>query len=210
MAEAAKISEGEREALIDAVAAETVEMGYANISAERIVARAGLPGPSFDAVFPDLRTAVATAHETLFERFADRLVRACETQSNWPLKVKVGIGLTLDLAAASPVRAQFLLLESAASDPKLARQVLESRDRLVRLLATGRSEIPEAAGLPGVTEQALIGGLAGLISSQIVNGDAENLPSLAPELVELTLLPYLGAEEATAVARRPRPPIEGL
>jgi len=33
---------------------------------------------------------------------------------------------------------------------------------------------------------------------------------LAPELVELTLLPYLGAEGAAAVARRPRPPIDGL
>ncbi len=210
MAEVAKITEGEREALIDAIAAETVEVGYANLSVERIAARAGLPSSSFDAVFPDVRVAVASTHETLFERFAGRLVRACRAQPNWPLKVKVAIGLTLDLAAASPVRAQFLLLESAASDPKLARQVLESRDRIVRLLATGRSEIPEAANLPGITEQALIGGLAGLISSQIVNGEAEHLPTLAPELVEFTLLPYLGAEGAAAVARRPRPPIDGL
>lgn len=210
MAKAAKIPDGEREALIEAVAAETVEVGYANLSVERIAARADLPSSSFEAAFPDLRAAVVAAHETLFERFVDRLVRACKAQPNWPLKVKVGIGLTLDLAAASPVKAQFLLLESAASDPELVRQVLGSRDRLVRLLAAGRSEIPEAAGLPGVTEQALIGGLAGLISSQIVNGEAEHLPALAPQLVELTLLPYLGGKGAAAVARRPRPPIDGL
>jgi AcrR family transcriptional regulator len=210
MVKAAKNPDGEREALIDAVAAETVERGYANLSVERIVTRAALSTSSFDAIFPDLRTAVATAHEVLFERFVGRLVRTCKTQPSWPLKVRVAIGVTLDLAAASPMKARFLLLDSAGSDPELVRQALESRDRLVRLLATGRSEIPSSAGLPGITEQALIGGLAGTISTQLVNGEAERLPALAPQLVELTLLPYLGAEQAAVVARRPRPQVDDL
>lgn len=210
MANAAKNPNGERDALIDAVVAETVERGYGELSVEGIAARAGLPASSFSASFSDLRAAVVTAHQVLFERYFRRLVRACEAQPSWPLKVKVGIGMTLDLAAASPVRARFLIEEPAAVDPVLARQAMECQDRLARLLAPGRVEAQRGPGLPGITEHALVAGVAGVISGRLIKGESQHLPALAPELVELTLSPYLGAEAAAAVARRPPPQISEL
>lgn len=200
----------EDEALIDAVVAETAERGYADLSVEEIAGRAGISVSSFHARFPDKQAAVEAAHEAVFERFVSRLTRTCETQASWPLKVKVGIGVALDLAAASPAGARFLVLTSLAANPELTRQAIEARDRLARLLASVRAESPQGAALPALTEQTLIGGLIGVVSAQLVAGEAENLPALAPELVQLTLLPYLGQESAAEVARRPRPAIEGL
>lgn len=208
MAAAAK--ETDSEALIEAIAAETVDAGFANLSIERITARAGLSRLSFEANFEDLRQAVLIAHGVLLDRFINRLLRACEAQPSWPLKVKVGIGLTLDLAAASPARARFLMLDSLTSDPELIRQGVEARDRLASLLSAGRSLAPREGILPDLTEQALVAGLAGVIAARLMSGEAKHLPALAPQLVELTLLPYLGAEAAAAVARRPRPPIDEL
>jgi AcrR family transcriptional regulator len=207
--EADSFREG-RDALIDAIAAEMVETGFSDLSAERIAARASISRSLFEASFEDVGSAVSAAHGVLFERFVGRLLGACEAQPSWPLKVKVGIGLTLDLAAASPVRARFLMLDSLTNDPALIRQGLEARDRLATLLASGRSLSPYGPDLPGITEQALVGGLAGVILARLVNGEAGHLPALAPELVELTLVPYLGAEAAAAVARRPRPQIDDL
>jgi len=203
-------SDDDREALIEAIAAEMVEVGFRNLSVERITARAGLSGSSFEANFEDMGAAVAAAHKALFERFVGRLARACEAQPSWPLKVKVGIGLTLDLAAASPARARFLMVDYLTDDPLLIRQGVEARDRLGGMLAASRPESPREGALPGITEQALVGGLAGVILARLVSGEAEHLPALAPDLVELTLLPYLGADAAAAVARRPRPQIDGL
>jgi AcrR family transcriptional regulator len=208
MAAAAKDTNSE--ALIEALAAETVEVGFAKLSIERVIARAGVPRASLPADFEDLGKAVSVAHGVIFDRFVSRLLRACEAQSSWPLKVKVGIGLTLDLAAAAPDRARFLMLDSLTDDPALVRQGLEARDRLATLLASGRSLSPYGAELPGITEQALVGGVGGVILARLVNGEAEHLPALAPELVQLTLFPYLGAEAAAAVARRPRPQIDDL
>jgi len=210
MANAAKNPNGERDALIDAVAAETVARGYGQLSIERIAARADLPASSFTASFSDLRAAVIVSHQVLFERYFRRLGRACEAQSTWPLKVKVGIGMTLDLAAASPTRARFLIEEPAAVDPVLAREAMECQDRLARLLAPGRVEAETGADLPGITEHVLVAGIAGVISGRLIKGEAQHLPALAPELVELTLSPYLGAEAAAAVARRPPPQISEL
>lgn len=207
---AAAVKEKSSEALIEAIAAEMVDGGFAKLSIEGVTARAGVPRSCFEDSFEDLGTAVSVAHGILFERFVGRLQRACKAQPSWPLKVKVGIGLTLDLVAAFPARARFLMLDSLTSDPELSRQGVEARDRLAALLGSGRSSSPYGAALPGITEQALVGGLASVILARLVSGEAEHLPALAPELVELTLVPYLGAEEAAAVARRPRPQIDDL
>jgi AcrR family transcriptional regulator len=192
-------------ALIDAAAWELVENGYDDLTVEAVLERAGVPRPEFDSRFAGKEALVEYAYEALFERFLDRLSRAIETQSSWPLKVKVGIGATLDMAAAAPVKAQFLTLDTLATSRALVHQRFESRERLSRLLAAGRTEVPRGTELPGVVEQTLIAGIAWVISSQLRSGEAEQLPALAPQLVELTLLPYLGREEAAAVARRSRP-----
>ncbi|HSS41630.1 MAG TPA: hypothetical protein VLK37_03670 [Solirubrobacterales bacterium] len=125
------------------------------------------------------------------------------------MKVKVGIGVTLDMVADSPVDAQFLVVETMAVGDDFLQRVLDSRDRLGRLLIGGRNETPHGAELPGITEAVLIAGIAGVIAAQLRAGETMHLPAVAPQLVELTLTPYLGSERAVAVARRPRPGAEG-
>jgi len=197
-----------RQKLIDAAVAETAEAGYATLSVERILRRAGTSRASFHTHFADEREAVEAAYQQLFERYFSRLLRACEAQPSWPLKVKVGIGATLDLAAAEPVNARFLAVDVLAADRELVLRVIESRNRLTRLLAPGRDGLPHADDLPAITEQVLVAGVIGVVSNRLLNGEAAHLPALAPPLVELTLTPYLGREAAAAVARRPRPGAE--
>jgi AcrR family transcriptional regulator len=196
-------------ALIEATAEEMLEAGYGEFSVETVVDRAGVSRAMFDSRFADKEGVVEYAYESLFERFLDRLLRAAGTQSSWPLQVKVGIGATLDMAAAAPVKAQFLALDTLAATKPLMRQRFEMRERLARLLVEGRTESPHGADLPGVVEQTLVAGIAWVISSQLRDGESAHLPALAPQLVELTLTPYLGRKEAAAVARRPRPSVEG-
>lgn len=192
-------------ALFDAVAVETAEVGYRDLSVEGVFARAAISEPSLRAEFTDKLTLVETAQEDLFERFLARLMRVCAAQSSWPLKVKVGVGVTLDSAVASQAAARFLLVDSLGINRKTMERALESRDRLASLLGAGRSETIYGSTLPGITEQVLVAGLTGVIAARVVGDEAEHLPGLAPQLVELILLPYLGSEAAAEVARRPRP-----
>src|ERR1700750_2224269 len=97
-----------RERLIDAAVAETVEVGYGALTVKGIIRRTGVSRGFFYSHFTDKQAVVEAAYECLFEQYLSRLLQACKTQSSWPSKVKVGIGLTLDMVAASPVEAQFL------------------------------------------------------------------------------------------------------
>jgi hypothetical protein len=55
--------------------------------------------------------------------------------------------------------------------------------------------------LPEATEATLVGGIVSLIVREINAGRSAELEQLLPDLVELTLAPYLGAEEASKLAR---------
>lgn len=195
---------GLRQRVFDAVIAEAAEFGHAGVTEERIIRRAGVTRPWFLSQFDDTDAAVEAAYRCRFERYLDRLLETCQVQSNWPLKVKVGIGVTLDMAAAAPDDARFLV-EAMTASGSTPGESPDSRDRLARLLVAGRFETPHGTELPGILEPALIGGIVGVILAQLRAGDANRLPALAPELVELTLTPYLGREDAAEVARRPRP-----
>jgi len=70
-------------------------------------------------------------------------------------------------------------------------------------LEAGRKGRPKAvlARLSDSTEEALVGGMVSLISRRIVAGQTAELESLLPDLVEFTLAPYVGNDEAARVAR---------
>jgi AcrR family transcriptional regulator len=197
-----------RQKVLDAVSAEAAEFGLAGVTEEQIIRKAGVTRAWFLSQFADKDAAIEAAYQSRFERYIDRLLQTCKAQPNWPLKVKVGIGVTLDMAAASPVDAQFLVVETMAVGDDFLQQVLDSRDRLARLLISGRTETPHGAELPGITEAVLVAGIAGVIAAQLRAGEIKHLPAVAPQLVELTLTPYLGREKAAEVARRPRPRVD--
>ncbi|HEU4707530.1 MAG TPA: TetR/AcrR family transcriptional regulator [Solirubrobacterales bacterium] len=193
-----------RQTLLEAVIAETAEFGHAGVTEERILRKAGVSRPWFLSQFADKEAAIEAAFQWRFDHYIGRLRQTCELQPSWPLKVKVGIGVTLDMAAAEPDEARFLL-ETMAGSWTASGGELDSRDRLARLLVAGRTATARGAELPGLLEPALVGGIASVVAAQLRAGEARRLPALAPELVELTLTPYLGPEEAAEVARRPRP-----
>lgn len=199
----------QRERLALAVAAALAEYGYAALTVEKVLAAAGVSRMTFYEHFANKREAVEVAHEVVFKSFRERLLGACAAQAQWPFKVKVAIGAALDFAAAAPEQAQLLVLDAIASDLVIARRALDARDNLAALLASGRRYADRGPELPSLTEQALIAGLSGAISTRLLYGEAKRLPELAPQLVQFTLLPYLGRAEAARVASRPRPGTAG-
>ena len=174
-----------------------------SVTVEQIVRRAGLARDTFYVHFEDEGAALAAAHQSRFDRYVERLLGTCRIQSSWPLKVKVGIGATLDMATASPAEARFLTETSLGWwDPPAG--IPESRDRLARFLIPGRAETAHGQELPGLLESVLVTGITSTIAAQLRAGEAKRLPALAPELTELVLACYLGREAAAELARRPR------
>ncbi len=192
----------QRDRLIAGVATAIAEHGYRDLTVEHVIGAAGVSRATFYANFENREEAVTVAHEVIFERFLGLVFRTCSAASEWPFKVKSVIEVTLEYAAVEPAQAGLLTLDALSANVEMVQQVLASTDHLAALLSRGRAHGKEAATLPELTEKSLVGALTAIVSSRIAGGEAERLPELAPQLVELTLTPYVGAAEAKRVAGR--------
>lgn len=130
------------------------------------------------------------------------VAKACAREREWPGRVAAAIEEILLVAAADPGPIRALALEATTVDVV----ALEIRNRLLASMAcaleVGRLEYPRARYLPALTEQLLVGAVVGLIGQRLLGGEDKALAGLAPQLTELTLLPYLGGEQAKAWARK--------
>ena len=192
--------EDERQRLIAAVAAAMAGRGFARLTIDDVVEVAGVSRETFYEHFGDKFDAVLAAHREVFEPFYGSITRICEQSQTWPVGVTTAIGTTLDFATDQPERAQLLTVETFSQNAAIAREVLESTDRLAELLSSGRRLNEDAALLPALTEKALIGGISTIVFSHLVAGEAERLPRLKRELAEFALLPYVGPVLAARVA----------
>jgi hypothetical protein len=148
--------------------------------------------------------AALAAHEAVSERFFAAIQDACHSSRLWPLQVSAAVAVALEFAAAEPTAARLLTVEAVSQDPAVARRVLESSDRLAQMLSSGRCISPAAAQLPALTEKALIGAAFAIVSTRLQREETRHLAELHPQLVELLLRPYLGAELASRAALAPR------
>ena len=194
------VVDNQRQRLLAGVARALAAHGYAEMSVANILTEAGVSRTTFYENFENKRECVLAAHEEAFDRLSGELFRACAAESEWTAKVVAGVAAGIGFAARAPEEAQLLVVDAVAADPTLASRVLASNDYLVGLLRNGREQCPRAATLPELTERALVGATTSIIGMRLLCGQADQLPDLEPQLVQLLLMPYVGVDEARRVA----------
>jgi hypothetical protein len=117
---------------------------------------------------------------------------ACSGEDEWPAQVAAGIFAGVDYAIAHPEVAETLASEDATGSDVLRRY----ESVIGRLAGFLRVKAPADERLPGATDEALVAGVVGLVGDHLRIGRLDRLEELRPELVLLTLLPYLGFAEA--------------
>lgn len=126
------------------------------------------------------------------------VLEACAGEDLWPAQVAAGIYAGVDYAIAHPEVAETLAYESGAE----AEGIRRYESVIGRLAGFIRVKAPTEGRLPAATDETLVAGMVGLIGDHLRVGRLDRLAQLRPELVLLTLLPYLGFEEAQKWANR--------
>jgi hypothetical protein len=120
------------------------------------------------------------------------VLEACAAEQEWPAQVAAGICAGVDYAIAHPELADTLATDARAGSDSLRRY----ESVIGRLTGFLRVRAPIGDRLPGATDEALVAGMVGLVGDHLRIGRLDRLEELRPELVLLTLLPYLGFIEA--------------
>ena len=117
---------------------------------------------------------------------------ACAGEAEWPARIAAGIYAGVDFAIAHPEVADSLV-DYGGSAVDNARRY---ESIIARFAGFIRAKAPMDQRLPGSTDEALVAGVVGLVGDHLRIGRVDRLLELRPDLVLLTLLPYLGFSEA--------------
>lgn len=190
------IARSQRERLLEATVRVVAEKGYAATTVADLTREAGISRTTFYAMFEDKEGCFLAAYDGVVDALVRRIAAAYEIEERWPQRARAGLAALLDALAEEPQVARLALVDVGSAGPAAQRRYRAALQRLTPFFDEGRDFAPEGRNLPANTSRMAIGAVAGLISDELAEGRAEQLPDLISEVLFATLVPYIGPAAA--------------
>jgi AcrR family transcriptional regulator len=193
----------QRRRLIAGLAEAVAEHGYAGTTIGHIAYHAAVSRRTIYEHFSTKDECFVAAYNTVMGELRERVDRAFVEEADWPHAIKAGIATMLGFLAAEPSLARLCMVEGLVAGPVVLERYDSAIQSFVPYFQSGRADrSPDVlTRLSPMVEEALVGGMMSLISRRIIAGKTAELEALLPDLVEFTLTPYLGSDQAAKVAR---------
>jgi len=193
------VSQNQRERVLAALAECLYAHGFAETTISMITKRAGISKGDFYRQFESKDACFLEAYEEAVRQIYERVVVACEGIDEWATGILAALAALLELLAARPAQARLVLVEGLRVGKGVYDLYQDALLRFVPHLRAGAPAPPGAVSPPAATDEAVVGGIASLLSRRVGAGEVERLPEFLPEVAEFALAPYLGAAEARRI-----------
>lgn len=194
------VAHSQRERILVAMAESCARKGLGATTIADIVTPAGVSRATFYELFEDKEDCFQAAMELSLADAMERVMAAFSPDKPWATLVRDAAATFLDLLASRPAFARMALVEAPACGHRAFEMYAAGKRVLLMLLDRGREEAVEPA-IPASAGRAALAGAESLIVGQILAGNAGRLRELLPDVVYITLVPYLGQEEALRRSR---------
>ncbi len=186
----------QREKLLWAMMAELAEKGYKDTSVEGPLATAGISPAEFEAEFADKDACLFAAYDHLTELALSRATSDCESEREWPERLRDGLKNLLETIAAEPGMAKAMTRSFPGIRPSTYERYVELLSRFLPYMEEGRNYSGVDEELPGEVELLAVGAAEAIIFSEVDAGRAERLPAMMPEILFSVLVPFMGPDRA--------------
>lgn len=191
----------QRTRIVQALAEEVVDKGYRDVTVAGIVKRAGVARNTFYDSFANKEECFLAASDLAGEEAMRRIADAVRAAPpGWPERIRAGMAALLSFAASESALARVFVVESLSAGPAAAERYERTVRAVVPFFRLGRRCAKQGDSLPATLEETIVGGVFWVVYQRIVTGRPKELEGLLPEIVEFTLTPYLGVDEARRIA----------
>jgi AcrR family transcriptional regulator len=185
------------ERALRALAVVAAEQGYANTTVDAVLARAQMSATTFYVHFHGKEDAMLAALDSAGAQMVAAVLPAFRRAPDWTMGVRAGFGALCDFLASRPALAQLVAVEVYAA----GSAAVERRVKMLKPLeALAVEEYDRSVKTPSIVAEAVRGAVFTLAYRRIRDSGAESLPGLAPYFTYITLMPFIGAQEACRVA----------
>lgn len=161
--------------------------------------RAGVSKGDFYKQFESKDDCFLAAYDDAVQGIYALVVAACKQSDDWATRVLDALAALLGHLAREPAQTRLVLVEGL----RVGKGVYDRyQDALLSFVPHLREGAPVPSGgvsPPEATDEAVVGGIASLLSRRVLSGDVERLADFLPEIAEFALAPYLGTAEARRI-----------
>ncbi len=163
------------------------ERGYTETTVRDVLERARMSRRTFYELFDNREECFLAAYDQARSELMVSLERPRGPDEPWPEHVTLVLRDLLEFLAADPDTARLLVVEPiSVGPPGVARHEHTMHELAQRLARSQTASSPELEGEDlQLRCEASVGALHRVVHARIVQGRAEALPELAPELVSL-------------------------
>ncbi len=185
------------ERILRALAAVVSEKGYPETTVAEIVDRAKTSQRTFYENFENKEDAMVAALDSGSAQMLAAALPAFRRSSDWSHAVRDTQEAMFKFGVGEPEYARLGAVEMYAAGTKALEQREVVTEGMEGLLAPGYELKPD---VPPITAEAIGGALYALFYDHVKQKGAERLAEMVPLAVYVTLAPFLGADEAYALA----------
>jgi AcrR family transcriptional regulator len=175
------------------------EDGYGKTTVASIGQRAHISKSDFYQLFEDKYQCFVAAYDSAVERMREVVQLACADRKDWASGVSAGLSALLTHMAKEPAAASLVLVEGLHAGRDLHQRFQVAVESFVPYLREGAPVAVGSGPRPEATDEAVVGGIASMLSRHILAGNVERLEEFFPEIAEFALTPYIGSDEARRI-----------
>jgi AcrR family transcriptional regulator len=192
------VAANQRERILSAVAQATAELGYADMSVEAIIARAGVSRRTFYEHFKNKEDAFLAAYDAAVRRVVRHVQRAYLQQTTALERLRAGIGAYLQFLASDPEIARMSIVEVLAAGPRALARRNDALRLFAEIIEDNIHQLVPSCRRPALTAETIVGGIYEVVFSRILAGHTGELPGMADDLLVAVLMLDVDAQELSS------------
>ncbi len=182
------------------------EVGYSGMTVAQVIGRAKVSRKTFYDMFADREDCFLAALEQSAAQAGRRVQAAYESESVWREGIRSGLSELLVFFDEEPALARLVLVEALGAGPRVLAWRAEILDRLAEVVDRGRAATSAGREPPAVVAEGVVGAVFAVLHTRALGEDGEErFGCLLGSLMNIVVLPYLGARAASRELSRPAP-----
>jgi AcrR family transcriptional regulator len=194
------VAQNQRERILLASAELVAERGYQKTTIELIAKTSRVALVTFYEHFSGKEECFLAAFDESVAAAKEVFAELLDPEEPWQEQISSGLEIFLEMVVKEEARAKLCIVEAQAAGSASLSRYQAMLESVAPKLREGRELNPRASRLPDGLEVAIAGGIAWLVHQRLVSGDVDQLKALLPEMLQVTLTPYVGEVEAGRAA----------
>jgi AcrR family transcriptional regulator len=173
--------------------------GYERTTVQDAIAAAGVYRQAFYDSFNDKEDCYLQALDAGSAWVELAMRDAALGEITWRDQLRGALAGLLRFLDEQPAVGRALLVEVHAAGPRAVAKRTEAMARAAAMVDLARKESGD--GAPAISAEAVVAGILAVLHSRLASGQTSGYLPLLPELMYLAVLPFFGADAATAEMR---------